>query len=152
MGLRVRRDLDPAGAWPSPARAGGYRLRGLQCVVDPALHALSHPAGRRGPRRLARRHPAGRPPPCRRAAAGGRTPGRSPARRGRTAMSGPEQLSASAAAARLSSGELTSETLTAACLERARAGAEIKAWAWLDPEQALAQARAVDRAGRKGAL
>ena len=67
-------------------------------------------------------------------------------------MSGPEQLSASKAVVRLSSGELTSETLTAACLERARAGAEIKAWAWLDPEQALAQARAVDRTGRKGAL
>jgi amidase len=67
-------------------------------------------------------------------------------------MSGPERLTASEAAARLSSGELTSEALTAACLERARAGAEIKAWAWLDPEQALTQARRVDRAGRKGLL
>lgn len=67
-------------------------------------------------------------------------------------MSGPERLTASEALARLRSGELTSEALTAACLERARAGAEIKAWAWLDPEQALAQARAVDRAGRQGGL
>src|SRR4029079_11463741 len=37
-------------------------------------------------------------------------------------------------------------------LDQAREGAEVKAWAWLDPEQALAQARAVDRAGRTGRL
>jgi amidase len=67
-------------------------------------------------------------------------------------MSDPGHLTASEAAAQLSAGELTAEALTRACLERARAGAEIKAWAWLDPEQALAQARAVDRAGRKGSL
>jgi amidase len=67
-------------------------------------------------------------------------------------MSGPEHLTASEAAAQLSAGKLTAEALTRACLERARAGGEIKAWAWLDPEQALAQARAVDRAGRKGRL
>ena len=67
-------------------------------------------------------------------------------------MSGPEHFTASEAAAQLSAGELTAEALTRACLERARAGAEIKAWHWLDPEQALAQARAVDRAGRKGRL
>jgi len=67
-------------------------------------------------------------------------------------VSGPEHFTASEAAAQLSAGELTAEALTRACLERARAGAEIKAWHWLDPEQALAQARAVDRAGRKGRL
>ena len=67
-------------------------------------------------------------------------------------MSGLEQLTASEALTRLRSGELTSEALTAACLDRARAGAEIKAWARLDPERALSQARAVDRAGRKGGL
>jgi len=67
-------------------------------------------------------------------------------------MSGLEHLTASEAAAQLSAGKLTAEALTRACLERVRAGAEIKAWAWLDPEQALAQARAVDRAGRKGRL
>jgi amidase len=38
------------------------------------------------------------------------------------------------------------------CLERAHARAEVKAWVWLDPEQALVQARAVDRAGRPGLL
>ena len=67
-------------------------------------------------------------------------------------MSGPEHLTASEAAAQLSAGKLTAEALTRACLERARAGGEIKAWAWLDSDQALAQARAVDRSGRKGRL
>ncbi|MGC2199683.1 MAG: amidase [Stellaceae bacterium] len=67
-------------------------------------------------------------------------------------MNGPEKLTASEALAQLSAGELTAEALTRACLERARAGNEIKAWAWLDPGQAIAQARAADRAGRKGGL
>jgi Asp-tRNA(Asn)/Glu-tRNA(Gln) amidotransferase A subunit family amidase len=67
-------------------------------------------------------------------------------------MSGAEHLTASEAAARLSAGTLTAEALTRACLEQARAGAEIKAWAWLDPGHATAQARAVDRAGRQGRL
>jgi Asp-tRNA(Asn)/Glu-tRNA(Gln) amidotransferase A subunit family amidase len=67
-------------------------------------------------------------------------------------MTGPAQLTASEAVARLAAGELKAEALTAACLEQAREGAAIKAWAWLDPEQALAQARAVDRAGRNGGL
>jgi Asp-tRNA(Asn)/Glu-tRNA(Gln) amidotransferase A subunit family amidase len=67
-------------------------------------------------------------------------------------LTSPEHLTASEAAARLSAGTLTAEALTRACLEQARAGAEIKAWAWLDPEQAIARARAVDRTGRKGLL
>ncbi len=67
-------------------------------------------------------------------------------------MKGPEHLTASEAVARLTTGKLTAEALTQAYLEQARAGAEIKAWTWLDPEQALAQARAADRAGRKGRL
>ena len=67
-------------------------------------------------------------------------------------MSGAERLTASEAAARLAAGTLTAEALTRDCLERANARAEVKAWAWLDPEQALAQARAVDRAGRPGLL
>ncbi|MFL5265180.1 MAG: amidase [Stellaceae bacterium] len=66
-------------------------------------------------------------------------------------MSGLERLSASEAVRRLAVGDLTAEALTRACLDRASANAEIKAWAWLDPEQALTQARAVDRAGRRGA-
>jgi Asp-tRNA(Asn)/Glu-tRNA(Gln) amidotransferase A subunit family amidase len=67
-------------------------------------------------------------------------------------MKGPERLTAGEAATRLAAGSLTAEDLTRACLEQARAGAEIKAWTWLDPEQALAQARVVDRAGRTGRL
>ena len=71
---------------------------------------------------------------------------------GERPMNGPERLTATEAVAQLTAGTLTAEALTRACLERARAGAEIKAWTWLDPEQALAQARAVDRAGRTGLL
>jgi Asp-tRNA(Asn)/Glu-tRNA(Gln) amidotransferase A subunit family amidase len=67
-------------------------------------------------------------------------------------MKSPERLTASEAVARLAAGTLTAEALTRACLEQARAGAEIQAWAWLDPERAIAQAQAVDRAGRKGWL
>jgi Asp-tRNA(Asn)/Glu-tRNA(Gln) amidotransferase A subunit family amidase len=67
-------------------------------------------------------------------------------------MSGAERLTASEAAARLAAGTLSAEALTHDCLERANARAEVKAWVWLDPEQALAQARAVDRAERPGLL
>ena len=67
-------------------------------------------------------------------------------------MSGAERLTASEAAVRLSAGTLTAEILVGDCLERVRARAAVKAWAWLDPEQALAQARAADRAGRPGLL
>jgi amidase len=67
-------------------------------------------------------------------------------------MSGAERLTASAAAARLAAGTLTAETLIRDCLERALARASVKAWVCLDPEQAVAQARAADRAGRSGLL
>jgi amidase len=67
-------------------------------------------------------------------------------------MSGAERLTASEAAARLGAGTLTAEALTRDCLERANARAEVKAWVWLDPQQALAQARAADRTGRPGLL
>ena len=62
------------------------------------------------------------------------------------------QLSAAEAVAQLASGALTAEALTRACLERAEERKSVKAWTWLDPEQALAQARAADRAGRPGLL
>jgi Asp-tRNA(Asn)/Glu-tRNA(Gln) amidotransferase A subunit family amidase len=62
------------------------------------------------------------------------------------------RLTASEAVTRLASGTLTAEGLTRACLEQAREGAAIKAWAWLDPEHAISQARAIDRGGRKGRL
>ncbi|MGD9615841.1 MAG: amidase [Alphaproteobacteria bacterium] len=67
-------------------------------------------------------------------------------------MTESNRLSAADAIARLASGELTAEALTRACLDRAAERASVKAWIWLDPEQALAQARAADRAGRPGLL
>jgi Asp-tRNA(Asn)/Glu-tRNA(Gln) amidotransferase A subunit family amidase len=67
-------------------------------------------------------------------------------------MSGAERLTASEAAARLEAGSLTAEALVHDCLDRAAARAEVKAWVWLDPELALAQARAADHAGRPGVL
>src|SRR5215831_7899828 len=78
--------------------------------------------------------------------------GRTPARSGRPAMSGAERLTASEAATQLSAGTLTAEAIIRDCLERAKDRAEVRAWVWLDPEQALAQARAADRAGRPGLL
>src|SRR6202035_55306 len=44
------------------------------------------------------------------------------------------------------------EALTRDCLDRAEERAAVKAWAWLDREHALAQARAADGAGRPGLL
>src|SRR5438874_1825520 len=62
------------------------------------------------------------------------------------------QLSAAEAVAQLNTGALTAEALTRACLDRTEERKSVKAWTWLDPEQALAQARAADRAGRPGLL
>jgi Asp-tRNA(Asn)/Glu-tRNA(Gln) amidotransferase A subunit family amidase len=62
-----------------------------------------------------------------------------------------EELSAVAAAAAIRTGELSSEELVAACLARiSRLEPELGAWAHLDPEYALAQARAADEARREG--
>ncbi len=63
------------------------------------------------------------------------------------------ELTASEAARRLARGELTAEALTAACLERiaAREGT-VGAWQHIDPEAALAEARARDREKRRGPL
>ena len=56
-------------------------------------------------------------------------------------------LSATEAAARIEAGTLTSETLVRACLERiAEREPTVKAWAYLDPDLALAQAKAADAA------
>jgi amidase len=67
-------------------------------------------------------------------------------------MTAPNRLSAAAAIARLGSGTLTAEALMHACLDRAAERADVKAWIWLDAEQALAQARTADRAHRPGLL
>ena len=55
------------------------------------------------------------------------------------------RLNLVAAAKGIATGEFTSEELVTACLERIHAREDqVKAWAWLDPEQALAQARSCD--------
>ena len=54
-------------------------------------------------------------------------------------------LSASDAASLTRDGAISSEQLVEACLGRVReVDAEVQAWAFLDPEHALAQARAAD--------
>jgi len=63
------------------------------------------------------------------------------------------RLSAAQAAAEIRVGRLTAERLVRDCLERIAArDAEIGAWAYCDPAAAIAQARAVDRAGAGGPL
>jgi Asp-tRNA(Asn)/Glu-tRNA(Gln) amidotransferase A subunit family amidase len=60
-------------------------------------------------------------------------------------------LSAAQAARAIGAGAIDSEALTAACLDRIRAvDPQIEAWAFLDPEYALAQARARDADRREG--
>jgi Asp-tRNA(Asn)/Glu-tRNA(Gln) amidotransferase A subunit family amidase len=55
-------------------------------------------------------------------------------------------LSATEAAAAICAGTLSSEQLVRACLDRIQAREEdVQAWAYIDPELALAQARARDR-------
>lgn len=63
------------------------------------------------------------------------------------------ELTATEAARRIESRETTSEALVAACLERIAEREEaVRAWAYIDREQALAQARALDRMPRQGRL
>ena len=67
-------------------------------------------------------------------------------------MGDSNRISAAEAVARLHAGSLTAEQLTCDCLDRSAERASVKAWVHLDPEHALAQARAADRAGRPGLL
>jgi Asp-tRNA(Asn)/Glu-tRNA(Gln) amidotransferase A subunit family amidase len=61
------------------------------------------------------------------------------------------QLSAADAARLVANGALSSENLVRACLERIRAlEPQVQAWAFLDEEHALAQARAADEQRRSG--
>ena len=63
------------------------------------------------------------------------------------------ELSAVAAAAQIAAGDVTSEQLTRACLERiAERDNDVRAWACLSPEQSIAEARARDRGPRRGPL
>ncbi len=61
-------------------------------------------------------------------------------------------LSAADAAARIAEGSLTSQALVTACLDRIEAGTDLAAWAHVDREHALAQARRADewRAAGRG--
>jgi Asp-tRNA(Asn)/Glu-tRNA(Gln) amidotransferase A subunit family amidase len=62
-------------------------------------------------------------------------------------------LSAAEAARRIAAGRLTSESLVAACLEHIAAREpEVRAWACVDRELALKQARALDRASPRSPL
>src|SRR5690606_15746373 len=55
------------------------------------------------------------------------------------------------AAAAIVAGEITSERLVRDCLDRIeQREPAIRAWAWLDPEHALAQARGCDAAAERG--
>lgn len=68
-------------------------------------------------------------------------------------MSNWHRLDASAAAARIRRGELTSEALVAACLERIDARErDVGAWQFLAREQALMRAREADRSAAQGPL
>jgi Asp-tRNA(Asn)/Glu-tRNA(Gln) amidotransferase A subunit family amidase len=63
------------------------------------------------------------------------------------------ELSAAEAARGLEAEKFTSEALTAACLERIASRDEtVRAWAFVDRNAALAQARALDRAPRRSRL
>src|SRR5918911_8904 len=63
----------------------------------------------------------------------------------------PAELDASAAAREIAAGRLTSVELVQSCLEMIRhAEPTVQAWQFLDPEHALAQARAADERRRSG--
>jgi Asp-tRNA(Asn)/Glu-tRNA(Gln) amidotransferase A subunit family amidase len=63
------------------------------------------------------------------------------------------ELSAAEAARRIAEGGITSEALVQACLERiAEKESGVKAWAFLDRERALQEARALDRVPRRSRL
>lgn len=62
-------------------------------------------------------------------------------------------LTASEAAAKIEAGELTSEALVRACLERIeKTEDDVQAWAFLDAERALEKARAADRSPGGGVI
>ncbi len=68
-------------------------------------------------------------------------------------ISEPHRLPATTLARLVASGELTAEAVVRSCLERIHErDPEVRAWVHLDPEQALAAARACDRNGRGGLL
>ena len=68
-------------------------------------------------------------------------------------MTEAHELSAVEAARRIKAGELTAEALMRSCLDRVAARDDaVRAWVHLDPEAAMAGARASDAAGNPGRL
>ena len=68
-------------------------------------------------------------------------------------MTALNELTASEAARRIAAGEITSEALVRACLDRIEArDADVAAWVVVDPEYALDQARALDAGRSAGPL
>ncbi|MGH8707724.1 MAG: amidase, partial [Burkholderiales bacterium] len=68
-------------------------------------------------------------------------------------MPAPNELTAAEAARRIEAGELTAEALVRACLERIAAREpSVHAWAFVEPERALAEARALDSTPRRSRL
>src|SRR5579871_1684537 len=63
------------------------------------------------------------------------------------------ELSACDVARGVASGRYSAEAVTRACLDRIEArDKQVKAWAFIDPDLALTQARAVDKRSDKGVL
>ena len=68
-------------------------------------------------------------------------------------MTEASELSAVEAAKQIKSGTLTAEALMRSCLERVSVRDHtVKAWAHLDPDQAIASAKAADAASNPGPL
>lgn len=63
------------------------------------------------------------------------------------------ELTGTEAAAAIATGGVSSEDLVRACLEQIEAReSDVEAWAHVDPDQAIAEARAIDQAGPDGPL
>jgi Asp-tRNA(Asn)/Glu-tRNA(Gln) amidotransferase A subunit family amidase len=61
------------------------------------------------------------------------------------------ELTATVAASKIASGEITAEQLMQACLDRIKfREPDVQAWAYLDPDYAMAQARAADAKLKEG--
>jgi amidase len=63
------------------------------------------------------------------------------------------ELTATGIVESITAGQTSCEAVARACLERIAAREpQVQAWQYLDPEQVIAQARALDRGGRRGPL
>ena len=63
------------------------------------------------------------------------------------------RLTATEIVAAIGAGETTCEAVTRACLDRiAERESDVQAWEYIDPDQALAEAKARDRSGKRGPL